>query len=391
MRYRQPSFTLGVEEEYLLVDCDSLDLVAAPESLMAECIKELEGQVSPEFLQCQIEVGTRICKTVAEAGADLARLRSVIARIAGDHGLAPLAVSCHPFADWHKQHFTDKQRYRELERDLGGVARRMLICGMHVHVGIDDDETRIDLMAQFPYFLPHLLALSTSSPFWKGDDTGLNAYRLTVFDNLPRTGLPPRFSSWSEYQRSIQIIIDSGLIEDATKIWWDLRPSARFPTLESRICDVSPRLEDALAIVALTQSIMHMLWRLRSKNQRWRIYDRFLVGENRWRAQRYGVSRGMIDFAKGEVVAFSELLEELIGLVREDAEALGCWIELQPALRIAKEGTSADRQRSVLEQAIADGASAKEAQKEVVRSLIREFTEGLEGHRQLEAVSGQSA
>lgn len=391
MRYRQPSFTLGVEEEYLLVDCDSLDLVAAPESLMAECIKELEGQVSPEFLQCQIEVGSRVCKTVAEAGADLARLRSVIARIAGEHGLAPLAVSCHPFADWHKQHFTDKQRYRELERDLGGVARRMLICGMHVHVGIDDDETRIDLMAQFPYFLPHLLALSTSSPFWKGDDTGLNAYRLTVFDNLPRTGLPPRFSSWSEYQRSIQIIIDSGLIEDATKIWWDLRPSARFPTLESRICDVSPRLEDALAIVALTQSIMHMLWRLRSKNQRWRIYDRFLVGENRWRAQRYGVSKGMIDFAKGEVVAFAELLEELIELVREDAEALGCWTELQAARRIAKEGTSADRQRSVLERAIAGGASVEEAHKQVVRSLIREFTEDLEGHRQTEAVAEQTA
>jgi len=391
MRYRQPSFTLGVEEEYLLVDCDSLDLVAAPESLMAECIKELEGQVSPEFLQCQIEVGTRVCKTVAEAGADLTRLRSVIARIAGDHGLAPLAVSCHPFADWHKQHFTDKQRYRELERDLGGVARRMLICGMHVHVGIDDDETRIDLMAQFPYFLPHLLALSTSSPFWKGDDTALNAYRLTVFDNLPRTGLPPRFSSWSEYQRSIQIIIDSGLIEDATKIWWDLRPSARFPTLESRICDVSPRLEDALAIVALTQSIMHMLWRLRSKNQRWRIYDRFLVGENRWRAQRYGVSKGMIDFAKGEVVAFAELLEELIELVREDAEALGCWTELQAARRIAKEGTSADRQRSVLERAIADGANAKDAQKEVVRSLISEFTEGLESHSQPETAARQTA
>ena len=391
MSYRQPSFTLGVEEEYLLVDRDSLDLVAAPESLMTECVEELQGQVSPEFLQCQIEVGTRVCKTVAEAGADLARLRSVIARLAGRHGLAPLAVSCHPFADWHKQHFTDKQRYRELERDLGGVARRMLICGMHVHVGIDDDETRIDLMAQFPYFLPHLLALSTSSPYWKGDDTGLNSYRLTVFDNLPRTGLPPRFSSWSEYQRSVQIIIDSGLIEDSTKIWWDLRPSGRFPTLESRICDVSPRLDDTLAIVALTQSIMHMLWRLRNSNKRWRIYDRFLVGENRWRAQRYGMSNGMIDFAKGEVVSFHELLEELIELVGEDADALGCASELRAARRIAEKGTSADRQRSVHARAIAGGASAKEAQKEVVKSLIAEFTEGLDLHRPAEAVAGQTA
>lgn len=380
MSYRVPSFTLGVEEEYLLVDRESLDLVAAPESMMAECVAELEDQVSPEFLQCQIEVGTGVCRTVSEAGADLGGLRSAIARIAERHGLAPLAASCHPFADWHKQHFTDKPRYRELERDLGGVARRMLICGMHVHVGIDDDETRIDLMAQFPYFLPHLLALSTSSPYWKGDDTGLNSYRLTVFDNLPRTGLPPRFSSWSEYQRSVQIIIDSGLVEDATKIWWDLRPSARFPTLESRICDVSPRLDDALAIVALTQSIMRMLWRLRLSNQRWRIYDRFLVGENRWRAQRYGASNGMIDFARGEVIIFAELLEEIIEMVREDAEALGCWAEVQSSRRIVELGTSADRQRTVHATAVAGGASTKEAHNEIVRSLIGEFTEGLDKH-----------
>ncbi|MEM5470190.1 carboxylate-amine ligase [Hoeflea sp. AS60] len=391
MSSHKPSFTLGVEEEYLLVDDKTMDLVAAPESLMAECSAELKDQVSPEFLQCQIEVGTQVCKTVAEAGADLARLRSVIAKIAGNYGMAPIAVSCHPFADWNKQHFTDKQRYRELERDLGGVARRMLICGMHVHVGIDDDETRIDLMAQFPYFLPHLLALSTSSPYWKGDDTGLDSYRLTVFDNLPRTGLPPRFSSWSEYQRSVQIIIDSGLIEDSSKIWWDLRPSDRFPTLESRICDVSPRLNETLAIVALTQSIMHMLWRLQSKNQRWRIYERFLVDENRWRAQRYGVSDGLIDFAKGSVVAFSELLEELIEVVREDAMALGCWVEVQSARQIVENGTSADRQRAVHAKAIADGASETEAQKEIVRSLIGEFTEGLEYHRKSEVVPGHSA
>ncbi|WP_417435498.1 carboxylate-amine ligase [Hoeflea sp.] len=388
MSTHQPSFTLGVEEEYLLVDRDTLDLVAAPEALMADCTAELEGQVSPEFLQCQIEVGTEVCRTVAEAGRDLARLRTAIANIAGNYGMAPLAVSCHPFADWHKQHFTDKQRYRELERDLGGVARRMLICGMHVHVGIDDNETRIDLMAQLPYFLPHLLALSTSSPYWKEDDTGLNSYRLTVFDNMPRTGLPPRFSSWSEYEQSVQIIIDSGLIEDGSKIWWDLRPSSRFPTLESRICDVSPRLDDALAIVALTQSIMHMLWRLRSKNQRWRIHDRFLVGENRWRAQRYGVSNGLIDFGKGAVVEFADLIEELIELVREDAIALGCWSEVQSARRIVEYGTSADRQRAIEANAIAEGASVMEAQKEVVRSLIAEFTEGLETHRNAEPVTG---
>ncbi|MFZ1813201.1 MAG: carboxylate-amine ligase [Rhizobiaceae bacterium] len=381
MTIKPPPFTLGVEEEYLLVDRETLDLVPAPDALMADCVRELEGQVSPEFLQCQIEVGTGVCSTVHEAGVDLARLRRTIAQSAGEFGLAPIAASCHPFADWHNQHFTDKERYRALERDLAGVARRMLICGMHVHVGLEPDALRIDLMNQFSYFLPHLLALSTSSPYWKGDDTGLNSYRLTIFDNLPRTGLPPRFSSWAEYERSVQIIIASGLIEDSTKIWWDMRPSARFPTLESRICDVQPRLADALALTALTQSLMHMLWRLKARNQRWRIYDRFLIGENRWRAQRYGTGEGLIDFGKGEVVPYGELLEELIGLVSDSAAELGCLDEVESARAILKSGTSADRQRAVHAAALSGGADKAEALREVVRSLIAEFGEGLDDWR----------
>ncbi len=373
-----PSFTLGVEEEYLLVDAETLDLAAAPDGLMEECQKELASQVSPEFLQCQIEVGTQVCKTVREAGEQLHMLRSTIARHAADHGLAPLAVSCHPFADWHKQHFTDKQRYRELERDLGGVARRMLICGTHVHVGVEEDELRIDLLNQFPYFLPHILALSTSSPFWKGDDTGLASYRLTVFDNLPRTGLPPRFNSFSEYERSVALLIDNKLIEDTTKIWWDLRPSARFPTVESRVADVMPRLKDVMAVAAITQSVMRMLWRLRTHNQRWRIYDRFLVGENRWRAQRYGISQGLIDFGTGGLKPYGELLAELIDLIQGDADALGCLDELNSAVDILKSGTSADRQRHVYRTAMDKGADRDEALREVVRSLIAEFGEGLD-------------
>ena len=375
MALKSPSFTLGVEEEYLLVDAETLDLVAAPDALMADCQAELQGQVSPEFLQCQIEIGTHVCKTVAEAGEQLAMLRATIARHAANYGLAPLAASCHPFADWHKQHFTDKQRYRELERDLGGVARRMLICGMHVHVGIEDDEQRVDYLNQFPYFLPHLLALSTSSPFWKGDDTGLCSYRLTVFDNLPRTGLPPRFTSFSEYERSVNILTENALIEDTTKIWWDLRPSARFPTLEMRITDVMPRLHDVLAVAALTQSIMRMLWRLRTNNQRWRIYDRFLVGENRWRAQRYGMSRDLIDLGSGTLKPYGELLAELIDLTRQDAEVLGCLDELNSAADILKTGTSADRQRAVYQAALDGGADRDEALREVARSLVAEFGE----------------
>jgi len=372
-----PSFTVGIEEEYLLVDRDTLDLVAAPPGLMEACRAELEGQVSPEFLQCQVEVGTAKSATIAEAGADLRRLRAAIADVADRFGVLPLAVSCHPFSDWRAQPHTDKERYNTLERDMGSVARRMLICGMHVHVGIDDDELRIDLMNQFTYFLPHLLALSGSSPYWRGDDTGLNSWRLTIFDDLPRTGLPPRFSSWGEFKRSVDIIIGTGLVQDGTKIWWDVRPSWRYPTLEARICDVSPRIDDGLAIAALIQAIMRMLWRLKRANQRWRIYDRFLVGENRWRAQRYGVSAGLIDFAKGEVVPFADLLEELIELVRVDAEALGCLAEVESARAILKTGTSADRQRAAFAAAIADGADRPEALRAVVRGLAREFTEGI--------------
>ena len=372
-----PSFTLGIEEEYLLVDKDSLDLVAAPDALMQMCLDRLGKKVSPEFLQCQIEVGTGVCKTVADARTDLAHLRRTVKDVSNQYGLEPIAVSTHPFANWHQQKFTDKERYRSLEKDLAGVARRMLICGMHVHVGIEDDDLRIDLLNQFSYFLPHLLALSTSSPFWEGEETGLHSYRLTVFDNLPRTGVPPLFSSFAEYDRSIQTIINSGIIQDATKIWWDLRPSARFPTLEARICDVSPRLDHTIAIAALTQSLFRMLYTLRRENKRWRQYDRFLIEENRWRAQRYGVSEGLIDFGIGQIVPYARLLEELIDLAAPHAEALGCLAEVQSAASVLPEGTSSHRQVSVFHHAVESGASRDEALKEVVRSLVTEFSQDL--------------
>lgn len=373
MAKSDPPFTIGVEEEYLLVDRDSLDLAEAPKALMDACKAELEGQVSPEFLQCQIEIGTRVCANVSEAREDLKRLRATVAKHAATHGLAPIAASCHPFAEWKKQHHTDKARYNELRRDLGGVVRRMLICGMHVHIGIDDPDTRIDIMNQLTYFLPHLLALSASSPFWQGEDTGLASYRLTVFDNLPRTGLPPRLNSWSEYDRSVQALVDIGVIEDSSKIWWDLRPSSRFPTIEARICDVSPRLETTLSLAALIQSLTRMLWRLKSANQRWRIYDNFLVAENRWRAQRYGTQGGLIDFGKREIVDFEYLTEELIDLVREDAEALGCIEEVEGARRILVSGTSADRQRAVYVDSLQADKPVDQALRDVVRHLIEEF------------------
>ncbi|MCU4653552.1 carboxylate-amine ligase [Roseibacterium sp. SDUM158016] len=369
----EKAYTLGIEEEYLLVDRQTGALTEAPPELMDACAAKLEGQVSPEFLQCQIEIGTRVCPDIAAAREDLRRLRATVSDCAASFGLTPIAVSCHPFADWKDQHHTDKDRYNQLARDLGGVVRRMLICGMHMHVGIPDDETRIDLMNQLSYFLPHLLALSSSSPFWQGQDTGLASYRLTVFDNLPRTGLPPRFDSYAEYERTTGTLIDLGLIEDTTKIWWDLRPSHRFPTLETRICDVCPRMEDALTLAATVQCLVRHLTRLRQSNLRWRIYDRFLVNENRWRAQRYGVNEGLIDFGRREIVPVAELTAELVEILAEDAEALGCMAELARLAGIPGRGTSSDRQREVRAAALAAGADEADAMQAVVQHLIEEF------------------
>lgn len=369
----EPSFTLGIEEEYLLVDKETLALAEAPPGLMDDCKAALGEQVSPEFLRCQVEVGTKVCQTIGDARKDLSHLRRTVADVAGRYGLAPLAVSCHPTADWKDQHHTDRDRYNALDKDLAGVGRRMLISGAHVHVGIEDDDLRIDLMNQASYFLPHLLALSCSSPYWQREDTGLASYRLTVFDNLPRTGLPPRLESFSSYKRAVQAIVNTGAIEDATKVWWDLRPSDRFSTLETRICDMCPRLEDILTIAALVQGLLRMLWRLKTRNQRWRIYDHFLVGENRWRAQRYGISEGLIDFGLGDVVPMADLVEELIAVLAEDGDALGSTAEIKHARTIIARGNSAERQRQVFNAAKDTGAEDADAFRSVLNSLIEEY------------------
>ncbi len=375
---KPPPFTVGIEEEYLLVDRATGALVPEPPpAMLAECERRLEGQVSPEFLRSQIEVQTRPHPTAGAARADLARLRRTIAEEAARHGLAPIAAATHPFADWSGQKATDIARYRALESDLQGVARRLMICGLHVHVGIEDDELAIDLMNQVGYFLPHLLALSTSSPFWRGEDTGLKSYRLAVFNELPRTGLPDRFESFGEYQRHLKRLVSAGLIEDASKLWWDVRPSSRFPTLEMRITDIPTRLDDTIAIVALYQCILSMLWRLRLSNQRWRVYPRMLVGENRWRAQRHGFDEGLVDFGKGEIVPFARLLDELIALTAPDAERLGSTREVASTRDILARGTSAHRQIAVHRDALASGATRDAALKTVVDWLIAETVTGI--------------
>ncbi|UZD92355.1 carboxylate-amine ligase [Cognatishimia activa] len=373
MPVKAPDFTIGVEEEYLLVDKDSFDLAPAPAALMEECQAELQGQVSPEFLDCQIEIGTTVCQTVGDAREDLKRLRSTVARVAAKHNLAPIASSCHPFSDWRRQRHTDKDRYNQLSNTLGGVARRMLICGMHVHVGIESREMRIDIMNQLSYFLPHLLALSGSSPFWQGDDTGLSCYRLTVFDNLPRTGLPQVMDSWGQWERSVEALRMLGVIEDSSKIWWDLRPSSKFPTLETRICDVSPRLETTLSLAALNQALARMLYRLQTQNQRWRLYDSFLIKENRWRAQRYGTTEGLIDFGRREITPLADLIRELQELVAEDSELFESKAEIENAIKIAENGNAAQDQRKVLQASLDAGKDQEEAMRDVVKFLTEEF------------------
>ncbi len=373
MSLKDPPFTIGIEEEYLLVDTASRDLVREmPQALFEACEQALRGQVAREFLKSQIEVETQVHAGPRAAGDELRSLRATVARLAAEHGLAPIAASTHPFARWSVQQPTERERYQAIARDLAGVGRRLVICGMHVHVGIDDDELRIDLMNQARYFLPHLLVLSTSSPFCEGEDTGLKSYRLAAYQELPRTGLPGRFESWGEYRSTIDVLVRNGIIEDASKIWWDLRPSAKFPTLEMRITDVCTRVEDAVCVAALYASILRMLYRIRRANQTWRSYPLFLLSENRWRAQRYGVDGTLFDFGRGELVPFRDLVDELLALVREDGEALGCWAEVQHARAVVAGGTSANRQIASYNRLVTQGASHEEALKGVVDHLIAE-------------------
>jgi len=373
MPLKEPSFTIGIEEEYLLVDRASRDLVREmPQALFEECERALRGHVAREFLKSQIEVETGVHASVAAAAAELAEARRTVAALAAGHGLAPLAASTHPFARWSAQQPTERARYQAIARDLAGVGRRLVICGMHVHVGVEDDELRIDLMNQARYFLPHLLVLSTSSPFCEGEDTGLKCYRLAAYQELPRTGLPGRFESFGEYRDTVDLLVRNGILEDASKIWWDIRPSARFPTLEMRITDVCTRVADAACVAAMYVAILRMLYRIRRANQSWRTYPLFLLAENRWRAQRYGVAGTLFDLGKGELVPFRDLVEELIALVAEDAEALGCRAEVEHARTIVADGTSADRQVARFEALIAGGASREEALRGLVDHLIAE-------------------
>lgn len=378
MTIEQRRFTIGMEEEYFVVDRDSRDLVPdLPEALLSKLLDPPIGATSPEFIRSQIEIGTPVCDDITELSESLRIMRTFVSESVSEHNMAIIAASTHPFAKWGQQRHVNRVRYNLLAEALQGVVRRLLICGMHVHVGIDERDARIDVMNQVSYFLPHLLALSGSSPFWHGTDTGLKSYRPAVFRALPRTGLPDAFTSWSDYERHVEVLVDTGVIEDASKLWWDIRPSTRYPTLEMRSTDIATRYEDGIVIAAMYQALVATLTELRMNNQKWRIYSRMLISENSWRAQRYGVDEPLIDFGRSELVPMPQLIDELIDIVGAQAVALGSVEQMERARSIVAGGTSADRQRSVFEQAMADGAESSEALRQVVDHLISETVEGL--------------
>ena len=374
----KPSFTFGIEEEYFLVDPRSRVLVSEPpKSVLDECKADLAGHVSAEYQRSQIEVATRICTHAAEAREHLGHLRKGVIGIASRHGLATMAASTHPFTRWRTQRHTDKQRYKAIADDLKGVGRRMVIGGMHVHVGIDDGDQRIAVMNEMRPYLPLLLALSASSPFWQGENTGLKSYRTAINDATPRSGMPESFASWGDYQRTVGTLVRSGVIEDATKIWWDLRPSARFPTLELRITDVCPSIEDALCIAGLFRCLCRSLWRRNKKGRRSPNYPLLVLTENRWRAQRYGLEQGFIDLRGESIKTSAALVDDLLDLISEDADDLNSNAYIAHARKILARGTSADRQLALYRLQLDRGVTRPRALRMIVDQLITETVDGI--------------
>lgn len=339
-----PELTLGIEEEYQIIDPATRQLASRVPELLADEICEMRDELKPEFLQSQIEVGTKVCRDLAEARQEIVRLRGGLSRLAQRHGLAIGAASSHPMSTWEDQSVTSGERYLQLETDLGQVARQLVIFGMHVHVGIDDPELRIDVLNQARYFVPHFLALSTSSPFWAGHDTGLKSYRSVIFGNMPRSGIPPLFDSWSDFQGFLDTLVATESIDEPTKIWWDVRPHPKYPTLEFRMTDICTKVDEVMCVTALLQALVAKLIRLRRRNQSWRQYRHHFINENKWRAARYGLEGKMIDFGRQSQAPVRDLALELLELVDDVLDELGTRAEAEYLHTMLAEGSSADRQ-----------------------------------------------
>ncbi|HVG08466.1 MAG TPA: carboxylate-amine ligase [Thermoanaerobaculia bacterium] len=343
-------FTLGIEEEFQLIDLETRDLRSHVQQLLEEGKEILRDELKAEMHQSVIEVGTPICQDIKEARREVVRLRSQLAGLARRNGLTIAAAGTHPFARWQDQLITPLPRYAEIVEDLQQVARANLIFGLHVHVGIDDRETAVHIMNAARYFLPHIFALSTNSPFWEGRNTGFKSYRCKIFDRFPRTGIPDHFQSISEYDNYIKLLIKTGCIDNAKKIWWDIRMHPFFDTLEYRICDVPMRVEETLVVAALCQAVTCKLYKLIKRNLGFRLYRRLLISENKWRAARYGISGKLIDFGKQEEVDCAMLIHELLEFIDDVVDELGSREELAWVHEILRHGTGADRQLVVYNQ-----------------------------------------
>lgn len=344
-------FTLGVEEEFQIVHPDTRELRSYVSQLLEGGKHSvLRERVRPEMHQSVVETGTGICRDIRQARQEICELRGELSALAGKHGLRIVAAGTHPFSDWKKQEITDGERYKVIVEDLQDVARANLIFGLHVHVGIKDKEVAMALANQVRYFLPHLLALSTSSPFWLGRSSGLKSIRSEIFKRFPRTGIPGHFDSYAQFQSYVDLLVKTGCIDNAKKIWWDVRAHPFFDTVEVRICDMTTRIDDTVALTALIQALMGKLYLLYRKNMGFREYARELIEENKWRALRYGIDGQLIDFGKQEQVPVRVLIGELLDFVEEAAAIFKSEADLDRIRKILKEGTSADKQLAVFQK-----------------------------------------
>jgi len=380
---RQP-LTIGVEEEYQIIDPVTRNLHSYYSELLSIGAQRATPiELKAELMQSQVEVGSQVCANIGQVRDELVDLRRTVAELAAERGLRIAAASTHPFAAWEEQAVTEGNRYRELLDDMQGVARRLLVFGMHVHIGFESDpeskDLLIEIMNQARYFMPHLLALSTSSPFWHGRNTGLHSYRSVVFEMLPRTGIPHSFSSWAEYLSYERTLLRTGALEKdrhAPKIWWDIRPHSHFGTLEFRIADICTRVDEAVCVAALFQAICAKLLRLRRNNMSWRRYRHIHITENKWRAVRYGIHADLVDFGSEETVPFPLLIEELLEIVDDVVDDLGSRNEVEYALTILENGTSADRQLQVFEEH-GGQAAGQQALDAVVDHLVADSGSGI--------------
>jgi carboxylate-amine ligase len=347
----KPSFTIGIEEEYQTIDPATYDLrshIAA--QIIDKGKRRLDERVKAEMHQSVVEVGTSVCRSIKEARAEIVNLRRAMTALARENGLLLCAGATHPFADWRTQDIYPDERYLQVVEDMQLVARSNLIFGLHVHIGVEDRETTIHLMNQVRYFLPHLLALSANSPFWLGMNTGLKSYRCKVFDKFPRTNIPDTYSSWSDYENFVNLLVRTNCIDNAKKIWWDVRPHPFFQTLEVRVCDIPLRIDESLALAALIQATIAKLYQLHARNQSYRVYSRSLIMENKWRAARYGLDGLLIDFGREAEIPARDLMAEYLEFVDDVVDELDCREEVGYVRTILERGGGADRQLRLFEQ-----------------------------------------